>query len=208
VVVHPGTRIGKNVRIDDHAVVGKQPMKNRRSAMTTDDPYPPAIIENDVQIGTSAIVYAGCVIGSHTLVADLATVREDVHIGQGTIVGRGVAIENQCEIGANCKLETNVYVTAKTRIEDNVFIAPGVLTSNDNYLGRTQERFEHFGGPILKTASRIGIGAVILPGMVVESEAVLAAGAVLTTDAQAGTIYVGIPARPAGPVPPEQLLDG
>ena len=49
-------------------------------------------------------------------------------------------ILDKCTIGRYCKLETNVYITAYSVVEDRVFVAPGVLTSNDNYIGRTEER--------------------------------------------------------------------
>jgi UDP-2-acetamido-3-amino-2,3-dideoxy-glucuronate N-acetyltransferase len=207
VVIHEGTTVGENVRIDDHAVVGKQPMRSAASAVTTDMRQPPAILADGVIVGTHAVLYAGCQIGPRVLIADLATVREDVQIGERTIVGRGVAIENACRIGARCKLETNAYITAYSTLEDDVFVAPGALTSNDNFLGRTEERFAHFGGVTVHRGGRIGVGAVILPNRIVETEAVVAAGAVLTKDAPSGTIVAGIPARPLRPVPLSQKLD-
>ena len=88
-----------------------------------------------------------------------------------------------------------------------VFVAPGVLTSNDNYMGRTEERKEHFGGPRIRRGARLGVGAVVLPGKEIPEEAVVAAGAVLTRDAEAGQVHIGVPARPTGPVPSEQRLD-
>ena len=42
------------------------------------------------------------------MVADLATIRENVSVGEHTIVGRGAAIENACTIGSYCKLETKL----------------------------------------------------------------------------------------------------
>jgi len=51
-----------------------------------------------------------------------------------------VTVENQCSIGRFCKLETESYITAYSKLGDRVFIAPGVLTSNDNFVGRTEER--------------------------------------------------------------------
>ncbi|MDX1418898.1 MAG: acyltransferase [Rubricoccaceae bacterium] len=207
VVLHPGTRVGSGVRIDDHATVGKQPMRSPASATTAAGERPPAQIGDRCLIGTGAVVYAGCTLGERVLVADLATIREEVEIGDYTIVGRGAAVENQCTVGRHCKLETNAYVTAYSVLEDRVFVAPGVLMSNDNFMGRTEERKKHFKGAVVRKGARLGVGAVLLPGKEVGPDAVVAAGAVLTRDAEGGTIYAGLPARTFREVPEEQKLE-
>jgi acetyltransferase-like isoleucine patch superfamily enzyme len=207
VVIHSGTVIEAGVRIDAGAVIGKQPLRAPNSAMTTADGLAPARIGAGSMIGAGAILYAGCTIGKNVLIADLATIREHVSVGDFTIVGRGVAIENLCEIGRYCKLETNAYLAARSVVEDRAFIAPGVITSNDNFMGRTAERFEHFKGATIRRGGRVGAGAVLLPGIEINPDAVVAAGAVQTRDAEAGTIYVGVPARVFGPVPENQKLD-
>ena len=206
VVIHEGTTIGDGVRIDSHATVGKQPMRAPNSAVTQDKVQPPAQIGDRCLVGASVVIYAGCTLGEKVLVADLATIREDVRVGDFTIIGRGVAVENQCHIGRYCKLETNVYLTAYSEVEDRVFIAPGVLTSNDNFMGRTEERFKRFRGVTVRRGGRLGVGAVILPGREVAPDAVVAAGALLTRDADGETIYAGLPARPFRDVPEEQKL--
>ena len=207
VVLHEGVEIGDGVRIDDGAAIGKQPFSASNSALPRKSAYPPARIGSGCLLGTGVIVYAGCVLGNHVLAADLATLREEVTIGDHTIAGRGVAIENACVIGRYCKIETNAYVAAYSVIEDRAFVAPGVLTSNDNFLGRTKERFRHFKGAIVRRGARLGVGAVILPGMEIEPDAVVAAGAVLTKKASARTIHAGLPARAHRAVPEEQLLE-
>lgn len=206
VVIHRGTKIGNNVRIDDNTVVGKQPMRSVNSIFKDEDKLPPAEIADECLIGAGVIIYCGCKIGSKTLVADLATIRENVTVGNKTIVGRGVAIENFCKVGSFCKLETNAYITAYSELMDNVFIAPGVVTSNDNFAGRSKERFNHFKGVTVKKGGRIGAGATILPGKIIEEDAFVAAGSVLTRDAQKEKIIVGNPGKVVKEVPKEQLL--
>lgn len=207
VVLRAGSRIGAGVRIDDGASIGKQPMRAANSAVTTDDILPGATIADGCILGTNVVLYAGCHLAERVLVADGATIREHVTIGERTIVGRGVAIENACTIGRRCKLETNAYITAYSTLEDFVFIAPGVKTSNDNFVGRTEERFKHFKGVTVKRGARIGVGAITLPGITIGEDALIAAGALLTRDAEPGMVYVGVPAKAVRPVPPEQRLD-
>ncbi len=207
VVIHEGVRIGSNVRIDDNAVLGKYPMRAANSATTKDQQLPALEISDDCIIGTSAVIYRGAKLGKRVLVADLSTLRENVEIGNYTIIGRGVAVENFCRIGAYCKLETNVYITAYSEIGDRVFVAPCVATSNDNFVGRTEERFKHFKGVTVKKGARIGVGAVILPGKVIGEDALIAAGALLTRDAEPRRIIAGVPAKDFREVPAEQLLE-
>jgi hypothetical protein len=207
VVVHPGVSIGQRVRIDDHAVIGKKPMRAANSILKEQDRLPPTEIGDDCIIGTATIIYTGCRIGQKVLVADAASVRENSTVGDYTIVGHRVTVENECTVGRYCKLETGSYITAYSTLEDRVFIAPQVTTSNDNYGGRTEERFKHFKGITVKRGGRVGVGAVVLPGKTIGEDALVAGGAVVTTDVPSRKIVRGIPARIWKDVPEEQLLE-
>jgi UDP-2-acetamido-3-amino-2,3-dideoxy-glucuronate N-acetyltransferase len=207
VVIHEGTEIGNDVRIDDHATLGKLPMKAANSATTREQELPPLRLGDTCIVGTGAVLYRGAAIEGRVLMADLCTVRENVTIGRGTIVGRGVTVENFCKVGRYCKLESECYITAYSELEDRVFIAPGVVTSNDNFVGRTAERFKHFKGVTVRRGGRIGAGTVLLPGIVVGEDALVAAGSVVTRDVPPRTIVMGSPARAWREVPVEQLLE-
>lgn len=206
VTIYKGSKIGKNTRIDDNTVIGKQPMKAVTSATSEGKLQPPCQLGEDMIIGTSVVIYAGCTVGNKCLVADLASIRENVQIGDKTIIGRGVTVENYCTIGSYCKLESNCYITAYSTLEDYVFIAPGVMTSNDNYAGRDPERFKHFRGVTIKRGGRIGVQATILPGKVINEEGFVGAGSVVTKDVGKENIVTGNPAREKGMVCKGQLL--
>jgi UDP-2-acetamido-3-amino-2,3-dideoxy-glucuronate N-acetyltransferase len=206
VVIHADTIIGNDVRIDDNAVLGKLPVRAATSAIPVSANLPRLEVGDGCHIGAGSVIYRGCTLGANCLVADLATIRENVTIGRKTIVGRGVAVENYCRIGSFCKLETNCYITAYSTLGNHVFIAPGVVTSNDNYAGRGAERFKHFKGVTVEDGGRIGANATILPGRIIGSQALVGAGAVVTRDLPPGKVMVGNPGRIVRDVPAEQML--
>jgi len=207
VVIKEGVTIGNNVRIDDNAVIGKLPMRASISILEEEKNLQPTVIGDNCLIGSGAIIYIGSNIANNVMVADMATIRENTTIGEYTIIGRGVTIENHVMIGKRCKLESNCYITAYSELGDYVFIAPGVVTSNDNYIGRTEERFKHFKGVIVKRGGRIGAGAVILPGKVIGRDALVAAGSVVTKDVADLMVVMGVPARIVKAVAKEQLIE-
>ncbi|WAM32935.1 acyltransferase [Caldicellulosiruptor morganii] len=207
VVIKRGSVIGNNVEISDGTIIGKFPQKAFMSKTTEETNLPPALIEDGVKIGANSIIYRGAHICKNVFIADLVTVRENVKIGSNTIIGRGVSIENKTNIGSNCKIETNAYITAISEIEDWAFIAPGVVTSNDNFAGRGKDRAKYFKGVTIKRGGRIGANATILPGKVIGEEGFVGAGSVVTKDVAARKIVVGNPAKELKDVPVEQLLE-
>jgi acetyltransferase-like isoleucine patch superfamily enzyme len=207
VVIRRGTRIGDGVRIDDGTVIGKLPMRSSISIFKDDTDYEGATIGERTMIGAQVSIYVGARIGPRVLIADQAAVREEVEIGENTIVGRGVLVENKCKVGRYVKLESETYITAYSVVEDRVFVAPGVVTTNDNFAGRTKERFDHFGGVTIRRGGRIGGGAVILPGREIGADALVAAGSVVTRDVPARKVVMGSPARVVRDVPEAQLLE-
>ncbi len=104
------------------------------------------------------------------------------------------------------KIQSNCYVTAGTVIEDDVFLGPGVVLTNDAAMGR-HESGEAPDGPTLRRACRVGGGAVILPGVEVGEEAVIGAGAVVVDDVPARKVVVGVPAHELRDVRDDELLE-
>jgi acetyltransferase-like isoleucine patch superfamily enzyme len=204
-VVHAGTDLGEGVRIMEGAVVGKQPALSPRSTAKR-DPLPPSRIGDGTLVSTGAIVFAGAQIGQRVIIGDQACVRERVVVGDDVVVGRGVLIENDTTIGAMTKIQANAYITAYSTLEDNVFIAPCVVTSNDNFMGRTEERHDLIAGPTIRRGARVGAGAVLCPGVEIGEEAFIGAGAVVTKDVAAHALVVGNPARFIREVPDQELL--
>ena len=106
-------------------------------------------------------------------------------LGDDVVVGRGSLVENDTTIGARTKIQADAYVTAYSTLEEDVFIAPCVVTTNDNFMGRTEKRHALRKGPTIRRGARVGGGAVLLPGIEVGEEAFVGAGAVVLGDVPA-----------------------
>jgi acetyltransferase-like isoleucine patch superfamily enzyme len=204
-VVYPGTVIGEGCRILDGAVVGKQPSLSPRSTAPR-EPQPPAVLGAGTIVSTGAIVFAGATLGERVIVGDQACVRERVTVGDDVVIGRGSLVENDTSIGARTKIQAMAYVTAYSVLEEDVFIAPCVVTTNDNFMGRTEKRFELVKGPVIRRGARVGGGAVLCPGIEIGEEAFVGAGAVVVQDVAPRTVVVGSPARVIREVPEDELL--
>jgi acetyltransferase-like isoleucine patch superfamily enzyme len=110
-------------------------------------------------------------------------------------------------IGARTRIQANAYITAYSELEEDVFIAPGVVTTNDNFMGRTKQRLDLIRGATVRRGARVGGGAVLLPGIEIGAEAFIGAGAVVLRDVPPRAVMVGNPARQIREVPDEELLD-
>jgi len=141
VVIRSGVRIGDNCNTLDGAILGKRPAKASLSAITGETKeYSPLVLGKAVTVGANCVPYIGAEIGDMVFFGDQATVREDVRIGEYTIIGRGATIENKVTISRKCKIETETeteaYITAMTTIEEYCFITPEVTFTSNNFIVR------------------------------------------------------------------------
>ncbi len=204
--VYEGTVLGEGVQVLEGAVVGKQPTLSPRSTAKR-EPLGPTTIGDGTIVSTGAIVFAGSQIGARVILGDQSCVRERVEIGDDVVLGRGSYVENDTTIGAMTKIQAEAYITAYSTLEEHVFIAPCVVTTNDNWMGRTEQRFGNMKGPTIRRGARVGGGAIICPAVEIGEEAFVGAGAVVTKDVPARTVVVGNPARVLREVPDEELLE-
>jgi acetyltransferase-like isoleucine patch superfamily enzyme len=205
-IVYPGTVLGDGVKVLEGAVVGKQPSLSPRSTAKR-EPLPPTEIGEGTIVSTGAIVFAGSKIGARVILGDQSCVRERVEIGDDVVLGRGSLIENDTVVGAMTKIQADAYITAYSTLEEHVFIAPCVVTTNDNFMGRTERRHELVKGPTIRRGARVGGGAILCPAIEVGEEAFVGAGAVVTKDVPARMLVVGNPARVLRAVHDDELLE-
>jgi acetyltransferase-like isoleucine patch superfamily enzyme len=205
-IVYPGTVLGEGVKILENAVVGKQPSLSPRSTAKR-EPLPPAELGDGTIVSTGAIVFAGSKIGARVILGDQSCVRERVTVGDDVVLGRGSLIENDTTVGDRTKIQAEAYITAYSELEEDVFIAPCVVTTNDNFMGRTDKRHDLIKGPTIRRGARVGGGAILCPAVEIGEEAFVGAGAVVTKDVPPRKLVVGSPARVLRDVPDDELLE-
>lgn len=204
--IYERTAIGAGAFIGGSSNIGRAPKASATSTVKNQAHMMPLKIGKNCTIGCSAVIYAGSVLGESAFVGDGALIRERCQIGEKVVVGSGCAVENDTAIGAYTKIQTGSYITAYMEIGEQVFIAPMVTTTNDNYMGRTEKRFQSIKGAVIRKGARIGGGAILLPGVEVSEETFVAAGSLITKNTPGGKVMKGFPAKPSRDVPEEELL--
>ena len=204
VVVHDGTTIGDGCVIEDHVVLGKRPRLARSSSAKGD--VGDLVLGERVTVCSGAVVFAGANVADEAILGDQSFVRERSQIGAGSVIGRGSVVDNDVIVGARVRVQTSVYLTAFTVVEDDVFVGPGATTTNDNTMNRHGPETP-LRGALLRRACRVGGGTVLTPGVEIGEEAFVAAGAVVTRDVPARGVAIGVPARVVREVGEPDLLE-
>lgn len=190
-IILEGTHIGDNVSIGCHCVLGIKPAANQQMRKIREG-HTSLSIQPGTRIGHSVSIYLGTEIKSNVFIGDHASIRENVSIGEESVVGRAAIIELNTTIGKSCTIQTQAYVTGDTTLEEHVFIGPCVSMSNDKYMGAKQCALK---GPYIKKGAKIGNNASLLPGIVIGTNTIIGAGAVVTKSMDDNIVAAGIPAK-------------
>mgnify|MGYP006128577341 CR=1 FL=1 len=105
-------------------------------------------------------------------------------------------------LGNNCSFNRNCWVSGGGGliIGNNVIFGPNIIihSANHNYenpLLLIKEQGHTFKKVTLGDNIWIGAGAIILPGVNIGSNSIIAAGAVVTKDIEKNSIFGGVPAK-------------
>lgn len=142
-------------------------------------------IQKDWRIGNHVKIATNCAIFSReSLASGVLKIGSYTHIGDNTIidVADNVRIGKAVAIGPNCVIYSHDH-----QYESDAEAAwKGPLITN----------------PVaIEDGAWIGSGVTILPGVTIGKRAVVAAGAVVTKDLEANSVYAGIPAKKIKDIP-------
>jgi acetyltransferase-like isoleucine patch superfamily enzyme len=171
----------------DHGVLVGYPV-SRASAE-------PLVLGAGARLRSGTVLYDGSRIGRGLQTGHGVVIREACEVGDDVSVWTNTVIDYGCHIGNRVKIHCNCYVAQYTELEDDVFLAPGVMIANDLYPGDRRSA-QLMAGPRIGAGAQIGVNVTILPFVRIGAGALIGAGSVVTRDIPAAIVAFGNPAVP------------
>lgn len=140
----------------------------------------------------TAVVEPGAILSQGVQIWHHCHVRTRAIIGTGTHLGKNVFVDVAVHIGERVKIQNNVSLYNGVTIEDDVFIGPSAVFTNDR-VPRAFGEWTRLDTLVAKGAS-IGANATILPGLQIGRFAMVGAGAVVTKSVLHHQLVSGNPA--------------
>jgi len=186
VIIYPNVHLGKNVKIEEFCIIGEPPRNKKIGELET-------VIGSNTIIRSSTVIYAGVKIGNGCQTGHGVLIRENNVIGNNCSIGTNSVLEPDNVIGNNVRIHSNCFLES-AKIEDNVFIGPGVVFTDDPHPPCPMFK-RCVGGAIVKKNVKIGANVTILPGVIIEENSLIGAGTVVNTNVPKNKVVVGNPAR-------------
>lgn len=195
VVIYDGTEIGDGTEIFDGAVIGKPPKGAGNLIHKLEDKFDPVKIGKGCVIGSNAVIYAANRLGDNVLIGDGACIREYGNIGNKVLIAQQCTLNHHVTVKENSKVMDLTHITARTLIEEDVFVGVSVSSANDNNMRIRGTELGETSKIILKKGCKIGSGSTLLPGITVGENAIVGAGSVVTKSVRNNCKVMGVPAK-------------
>ena len=148
--------------------------------------HPTAVIDAGCKIGSGTQIWHFTHIMPRCVIGENCNIGQNVFIGEGVIVGQGVKIQN------NVSLYTGVICA------DDVFIGPSAVFTNVINPRSFVERKNEFKQTFIGRGATIGANATVICGVNIGEYALIGAGAVVTKDVPPYSLVLGNPAKQKG----------
>jgi UDP-2-acetamido-3-amino-2,3-dideoxy-glucuronate N-acetyltransferase len=145
----------------------------------------------------TAEIEAGAQVGAGTRVWHLAHIRSAATVGADCVIGRNVYVDANARVGDRVKIQNNVSVYQGVTIEDEVFVGPCAVFTND-LRPRAQNPDWTITPTMVRRGASIGANATLVCGVEIGEYAMIAAGSVVTKNVEPYQLVAGNPARPKG----------
>ena len=153
----------------------------------------------DYFIHSSSFEDEGVEIGTGTKIWHFCHIQSGAKIGKNCVLGQNVNISNNVIIGDGCKIQNNVSVYEGVELEDYVFCGPSCVFTNDlTPRAKYPKGRMAYKKTLVGTGATIGANATIVCGNKIGKWALIAAGAVVTSDVADYALMRGVPAVQTG----------
>lgn len=134
-------------------------------------------------------------IGENTKIWAFSHVCRGSKIGKNCVIGEGVHIGCNVIIGDNVKIQNHSLLYEGVIIEDEVFLGPNTVTTNDIEPESVGDWSHRFRKTVFKKGCSIGANSTIICGNTIGENSLVGAGSVVTKDVLPGIVVVGNPAK-------------
>ena len=145
----------------------------------------------------TAIVEPGACVGGGTRIWHHAHIRDGSRIGEKCNIGKNCYVDAGAVIGNRVKIQNNVSVYHGVRIQDDVFIGPSVVFTND-YFPRAFDPDWTVSETLIMKGASLGANSTVVCGHTIGEYAMIGAGSVVTHDVPSHALVAGNPARQIG----------
>jgi len=187
-------RVGDNVVIGEMVFLGVMPSSRYDYRGMGKDIEPVVAIGDNSVVRSHSTIYAQTRFGRGFNCGHGARIRECTIVGEGTSIGTNSQIEGFCRIGNNVLIHTNAHIGQFSELEDDTYLAPGaVLTNTPHPLCPAAKQCLQ--GCVMKRGSKVSVNVTVAPRVVIGENALVGAGAVVTSDVEPNALVVGMPAK-------------
>ena len=138
-------------------------------------------------------------IGNGTRIWAYSHIMVKARIGEKCNIGDHCFVESGAVIGNRVTIKNGVSVWDHIHIEDDVFLGPNAVLTNDLW-PRSGDRNWQASDTVIEKGATIGANTTILCGIRIGSYAMIGAGAVVAKDVPPFSLCYGNPARVRGSV--------